>query len=184
MLADMRPRLCLVFLLALLATSPARAADPGALERAWATVADREGWHALLSPAFPQHWPPPSDGSGGVVSYAFAWRYAAAGPNLVEVSAPWAGLATARDGSTHIEVLRPTLLPLGVEATRPMRGEEVTLAAREAEVARVLRTVPTPSGSALIRAATCAWIARHGLVAEVVLHRHPEFGAWLRCGVR
>ena len=166
------------------AGQPAPVADPTArFLPAWQALQGREGgWSLLVSPAFPESWPPRKGSRGqAVVRYAFAYRPSVRIADGVEVGAPWARSVEAADSGVSVEMLRSRLEPLGIQGMRPMAGDEARLAGRTEEVAALLRTGPDPAREGLMRAFMCNWIGRQGVMAAEIAPHHPAFIRWLAC---
>ena len=164
----------------LLAARPARAKGLNPeLEAAWTALGPAaRGWVPHLSPAFPASRPP----DGVIHRYALAWRLRPSLADGAEVAAPWAVVETRPGAPARVIPLTPELAPLGIQGVRPLSGEELALAGREAEVDALLSTPPDAAGAALIRAFHCGWARGQGVVAAAILPRHPAFAAWLGCG--
>jgi hypothetical protein len=147
----------------------------------WKQVPDHAGWQMLLSPAFPQSWPPPPAGRGSVVRYAFATRLKPGVVDGAEMAAPWARVMLDARGIQRVERLTRHLRPLGLQGVRPLGTAEIALADREQDVAELLLTGGTPATDNLVRELTCGWISRQGVVAAAITPLHPGFTRWLAC---
>lgn len=133
----------------------------------------------LVSPAFPGAWPQPVGGT--VVRYAFAMRLVPGIVDGAEMAAPWAKSTQDAAGGVVVERLSTRLRPVGVQGVWPLGSAESSLAGREQEVASLLRAGGAPATSDLVRAFTCGWTARLGVVSAVIMPRHPGFRDWLAC---
>ena len=163
----------------------AQVADPvQAFLPAWNRLAGTAGWQMLVSAPFPQTWPPSAPGSLGLVRYAFAMRLRPGLADGVETASPWAQATENADGSVSVKVLQSMLHPLGIQGVRPLRSGEWELAGREAEVAALLRAGGDRATDELVRAYTCNWIARQGVIAAAITPLHPAFTQWLACQSR
>lgn len=146
----------------------------------WEQVAGSAGWHMLVSPAFPEHWPPL--GGGALVRYAFAYRLPLHVADGAETAAPWARSVGKPGGAVRVELLRRRLDPIGIQGVRPMGAGEAELAGRQEEVAVLLLSPRLdPAAESLVRAFYCNWLGRQGVVAAAIMPRHPEFHRWLSC---
>ena len=175
-----------LMLVSLLLASPVRAQPAASTPEAsflplWDELPQHAGWQMLVSPAFPGAWPQPA--GGAVVRYAFAMRLTASLADGVEVAAPWARSTLGAAGDIAVERLSARLQPLGIQGVRPLGSAEVALAAREQDAASLLRTGGPAATDGVVRAFTCGWIARQGVVAATILPRHPGFADWLACSL-
>lgn len=135
----------------------------------------------LVSPPFPRDWPPPPNGQGTVVRYAFAMRLKPGVADGAEMAAPWARMMQSTSGTVGVERLSLRLQPLGVQGVRPLRSAEMALIAREQEVAGRLLAGGDQFDDGLVRDFTCSWIGRLGMVAAAITPSHPAFVRWLAC---
>ena len=171
-------------LLSLVASQLQAATDPAQpFAQAWAQLPDSAGWRMLVSAPFPRDWPPQAGGQGIlVVRYAFAMRLRPGLADGAEMAAPWARSTEADDGAATVTLLGTGLHPLGLQGVRPLRPAELDLVGRDAEAAGLLRAGGTTATDPLVRATTCSWIGRNGVVAAAIIPLHPAFTRWLACG--
>ena len=158
-----------------------RAGPEAALLPFWMELPDRAGWQMLVSPAFPQSWPPPPAGRGAVVRYAFATRLNPGVADGAEMAAPWARLIMHAEGMQGVERLSPRLQSLGLQGVRPLGAAELALVGREQEAAERLLAGGPQATDGLVRDVTCGWIGRQGVVAAAITPLHPGFVRWLAC---
>ncbi len=160
---------------------PAQAFSP-----AWAQLADTAGWQMIVSAPFPQTWPPPAGARLGLVRYAFAVRLRPGLADGVEVASPWALSVARPDGTVTVTVLQRTLDPLGIQGVRPLRTGELAVAGHEAEAktAALLEAGGNEAMDDSVRATTCNWIDRNGVVAAAITAVHSRFTGWLACPSR
>ena len=163
---------------------PHAATDPAQpFAEAWSRLSGSAGWRILVSPPLPLDWPPDAGGHGlTVVRYAFAMRLRAGLADSAEIAAPWARSTKTRGGAVTVTSLAAELHPLGIQGVRPLTKTELDLVGREDEAARLLQAGAPDAGDPLVRAATCGWIGRNGLVAAAITPLHPAFTHWLSCG--
>ena len=163
---------------------PRAATDPAQpFAEAWSRLPGSAGWRMLVSPPFPRDWPPDAGSHGlTVVRYAFAMRLRAGLADGAEIAAAWARSTETRDGAVVVTSLAAELHPLGIQGVRPITKTELDLVGREVEAARLLQAGPPDANGPLVRAATCGWIGRNGLVAAAITPLHPAFTRWLSCG--
>ena len=177
--------LVMVAALLSLATGHSRAAsDPAQpFAEAWSRLPGSTGWRMLVSAPSPRDWPPVVDGHGmTAVRYAFAMRLNPGLADGAEVGAPWAWSTEAEGGAVTVTSLAAELHPLGIQGVRPLTKAELDLVGREAEAAGLLQAGGTKATDPLVRAATCGWIGRNGVVAAAIAPLHPAFTRWLACG--
>ncbi len=161
--------------------------DPAqAFSSAWTELADTAGWQMLVSAPFPQTWPPPAGARLELVRYAFAMRLRPGLADGVEVASPWALSVGRPDGTATVMVLQRTLHPLGIQGVRPLRAGELAVAGHEAEAktAALLEAGGNEAMDGSVRATTCNWIDRNGVVAAAITPLHPRFTGWLACPSR
>ena len=150
---------------------------------AWSRLPGSRGWTLLVSIPFPRDWPPALGRQGmDVVRYAYAMRLRPGLADGAEMAAPWARSTETPDGAVTVTVLATELQPLGIQGVRPLSAAELDLAGRESEAARLLQAGAADATNPLVRAATCGWIARNGVVAAAITPLHQAFTRWLACG--
>ena len=147
----------------------------------WKELPDQAGWQMLVSPAFPQSWPPPPNGRRSVVRYAFATRLKPGVADGAEIAAPWARVTVDARGAQEVERLSRRLQLLGLQGIRPLSTAEIALAGREQDVAERLLAGGAQATDSLVRDVTCGWISRQGVVAAAITPLHPGFTRWLAC---
>ena len=163
------------------AATTAPASDPTTpFGPAWRQIGTAGDWQLVVSPAFPLAWPPGPEGPV-LVRYAYAMRLRPGLADGAEVASPWARSVAAATGRPSVDILQRRLEPLGTQGVRPLRADELGLALRGNDVAVLLAGSLDPGQEALVRAFTCGWIARNGVVAAAIAPRHPAFAAWLGC---
>ncbi len=151
--------------------------------QAWSRLPGTTGWRMLVSAPFPRDWPPEAGRHGlPVVRYAFAMRLRPGLADGAEMTAPWARSTEANDGATTVTLLEAGLNPLGIQGVRPLSSAELDLVGREAEAAGLLRAGGAAATDSLVRATTCGWIGRNGVVAAAITPLHPAFTRRLACG--
>ena len=100
------------------------------------------------------------------------------------MTAPWARSTEADDGVTTMALLEAGLNPLGIQGVRPLSSAELDLVGREAEAAGLLRAGGAAATDSLVRATTCGWIGRNGVVAAAITPAAPGLhalvGLWHR----
>ena len=134
-------------------------------------------WGYRLSPAVPAEWPMTTK-EGAVVRYAFGAAQDVSLRDGERVSAPFALVELAPDGSATVKQLTKSLEKIEVQGVRPITRE-----AAEAQSGDLVEAARTGQSAAL-RKTWCAWKKNNGVAARHVVARHTAFFAALQCEAR
>jgi hypothetical protein len=141
-------------------------------------------WEYQLTPPIPAAWPP--DGQGVVYYYAFAYGTRMDLRDAQLVAVPWARITVDGESTPRLEILEKEIKQVGIQGVRPLRKEEIEIFAQRAAVEEQIRKLATKTFLAGIdpqplREFFQFWCSTHGVVAEQLRPRHPQFFAWVGC---
>jgi hypothetical protein len=152
-----------------------------------ASPQESASWEYQLTPAIPAAWPP--DGKGIVYYYAFAYGTRMDLRDAQPVAAPWARITSGGQSAPRLEILKKEIKQIGIEGVRPLRQEEIKIFDQRATVDGEIRNLASKTSLAgidpkRVRQFFQFWCSTHGVIAEQLRPRHPQFFAWVGCKQR
>jgi hypothetical protein len=141
-------------------------------------------WEYQLTPPIPAAWPP--DGQGIVYYYAFAYGTRMDLRDAQSFAAPWARITVEGESAPRLEILEKAIQQVGIQGVRPLREEEARILSQRAVVEGQIHRLTAKTSLAGIdprplREYFQFWCSTHGVIAEQLRPRHPQFFAWAGC---
>lgn len=133
----------------------------------------------LLTPGFPDPWPPRGDRDAGLIFLAYESEPLPTGEKSSRIVSPSGEVHVAADPPYAASLAALAPYELGIERRRSSQPIEELDEACDRLVG-LLRGEPDRSAAARVRRAYGTWLEEHPLLAGVVAERFPAFAAWVQ----
>jgi hypothetical protein len=125
-------------------------------------------------------------GKGVVYYYAFAYGMRIDLKDAQLVAAPWARITSEGESTPRLEILEQEIKQIGVQGVRPLRKEEIKMFDQRAAIEEQIQTLSMKTSlhatdAKRLKEFFQLWCSTHGVIAEQLQPKHPEFFDWVGC---